>query len=132
MKKSIGILVLSICLILSGSCTKTIIKSTFCGGVIVTPLDVNKGDEVTMKIGEYLGVISTESSVNGKNIVKSIVYYIDGKEIASSSDDNPDYAATCVLNDMSIGEHEITASCVPNKGVEIEEYITPAKIKVIK
>lgn len=115
-----------------GKDKKIIVKTTFYGGVIVTPLDVNNGEEVTMKMGEYYGVISTESSVNGKNIVESIVYYIDGKEIALSSDESSDYSTKYLLKDMAIGEHEITATCIPNKGVEIEEHISPAKINVIK
>jgi len=134
MKQSIRIIVLLICLMLSGCCggDEIMIKSTFYGGVTVTPLDVNNGDAITLKMGEFCGVISTESSVNGRNIVKSITYFIDGKEIVSSSDKDADYVATYILKDMTVGEHEITATCNPNKGVEIEEHISPARINVIK
>lgn len=99
---------------LSGCCggDEIMIKSTFYGGVTVTPLDVNNGDAITLKMGEFCGVISTESSVNGKNIVKSITYFIDGKEIVSSSDKDADYVATYILKDMTVGEHEITAHVI--------------------
>ncbi len=131
MKKVIWIFSLML-LILSGCVPKTEIESTFYGSIIVSPLVVNNGDEVTLKMGKYVGIISTESSVNGKNIVESIVYFIDGEECASSSDESTDYTTTCILKDVAVGEHKITATCIPSEGVKIEEHITPAKISVIK
>lgn len=65
MKKSIRIIVLLMCLMLSGCCggDEIMIKSTFYGGVTVTPLDVNNGDAITLKMGEFCGVISTAETL---------------------------------------------------------------------
>lgn len=41
-------------------------------------------------------------------------------------------SATYCLKGLSIGENDVTASCVPIKRAEIEEHIPPAKNKVIK
>ena len=109
--------VMAVFAVVFASCT---MRSTFYGGVVVTPTEACNGDEITMKIGPFdlgpeVGVsVSTETSINGKNTVKSVNYYIDGKCVASSSDADGEYAATYTLSDIEVGEHEITASCTPN------------------
>lgn len=130
--KSKTFFIMTVLAIALASCT---MRSTFYGGIVVTPTEACNGDEITMKIGPFdlvpeVGVsVSTETSINGKNTVKSIHYYIDGKCIASSSDADGEYAATYTLSDIEIGEHEITASCTPNPHwAEIDEHISPAKI----
>lgn len=131
-----NVFVMTVLAVVLASCT---MRSTFYGGVVVTPTEVCNGDEITMKIGPFnlgpeVGVsVSTETSINGKNTVKSINYYIDGKCVASSSEADSEYAATYTLSDIEVGEHEITASCTPNPyWAEIDEHISPARINVIK
>lgn len=69
-----------------------------------------------------------QSTINGKNVIRSITYYLDGEEIASSSDANADYAAKSVIQDVLYGKHVITAEFIPNKGVKIEGFIKSAEI----
>lgn len=114
-----------------------IIKSTFYGSIIVAANNVSKGDEITFKIGpfNFSGVadVSSETTINGKNIVKSITYYIDGEMITCSYDSSNEYSVTYTVKDLSVGGHEVTATCTPNhRRNEIEEHISPAKINVIR
>lgn len=108
--------VMAMLAVVFASCT---MRSTFYGGVVVTPTEARNGDEITMKIGPFdlgpeVGVsVSTETSINGKNTVKSVNYYIDGKCVASSSDADDEYAATYTLSDIEVGVHEITALVHP-------------------
>ena len=99
--KLLHYLILMFVLILS-SCVKSEICSTFYGEVVVTPDHVWDGVEVIMKIvpldlGNGVSV-SSESTINGKNVIRSITYYLDGEEIASSSDANADYAAKIIVS----------------------------------
>lgn len=63
------------------SCT---MRSTFYGGVVVTPTEARNGDEITMKIGPFdlgpeVGVsVSTETSINGKNTVNPSIIILMG------------------------------------------------------
>lgn len=124
-------LILMLVLILP-SCAKNEIFSTFYGEVVVSPDHVWDGVEVIMKIAPLdLGngvSVSSESTINGENVIKSITYYLDGEEIASSSDANADYAAKSVIPDVLYGKHVVTAEFVPNKGVTIEGFIKSAEI----
>ena len=83
----------------------------------IAPLDL--GNDVS---------VSSESTINGKNVIRSITYYLDGEEIASSSDANADYAAKSVIQDVLYGKHVITAEFIPNKGVRIDGFIKSAEI----
>lgn len=129
--KLLRYLILMFVLILS-SCVKSEICSTFYGEVVVTPDHVWDGVEVIMKIvpldlGNGVSV-SSESTINGKNVIVSINYYLDGEEIASSSDANADYAAKIIVSDILYGKHMVTAEFIPNKGVRIDGFIKSAEI----
>lgn len=128
-------LMLMIVLILPSCVIKNendILFTTFYGEVVVTPDHVWGGVEVIMRIapldlGNGLSV-SSESTINGENAIRSITYYLDGEEIASSSDANADYVAKSVIPDISYGEHVVTAEFIPDKGAIIEGFIKSAKI----
>ena len=106
--------------LLLSSCVKSEICSTFYGEVVVTPDHVWDGGEVIRNIVPLdlgNGVrVSSDSTINGKNFIRSITYYLDGEEIASSSDANADYAAKSVIQVGLYGKHVSTAEFIPNKG----------------
>lgn len=130
--KLLRYLILMFVLILSSCVKSEIYVRPFYGEVVVTPDHVWDGVEVIMKIvpldlGNGVSV-SSESTINGKNVIRSITYYLDGEEIASSSDANADYAAKSIIQDVLYGKHVITAEFIPNKGVKIEGFIKSAEI----
>lgn len=59
------------------------------------------------------------------------MYYIDGHKIAESSDYENNYTITHIIDNLSIGEHEVDARCTRNfKDIDIDEHITPYKLTI--
>ena len=113
-------------------------STTFYGNVIVNPSAAKPNEEVSFSIGEgkfsagnvSVG-ISTSTTINGKEIVKSVSYFVDGDKVAESSDKANKYAATYRVGNISSGSHAVTAKCSSNfKNYTIEEHITQGELIV--
>lgn len=113
-------------------------SSTFYGKVVVNPSTVKQNEYVTFSIGEggfssdnvSVGV-SSSTTINGKNVVKSVSYFIDGTKVAESSDKANQYSISYKIENMSIGNHVVTAKCSSNfKNYTIEEHITQGELTV--
>lgn len=120
----------------NAGCDKTEVEITggsvsFSGKVNVSPTTVKVGDEVTFSIdnsfsiGNISGSIESSTTINGKDVVKCVVYYIDGDEIGKSSDKNNKYALKYKVSELTVGNHNVTAHCESNfKNIEIAESIS--------
>ena len=104
---------------------------SFSGKVNVSPTTVKVGDEVTFSIdnsfsiGNISGSFESSTTINGKDVVKCVVYYIDGDEIGKSSDKNNKYALKYNVSELTVGNHDVTALCESNfKDIEIVETIS--------
>lgn len=109
-------------------------STVFLGTVTASPATVKNGENVTFSIAPgnvASGGISISTEVNGKDVVKSISYYINGSKVATSKDKSSNYSASYTVTDLAPGEYSVTAHCTSNfKGYTIEEYIEEAKIIV--
>lgn len=107
-------------------------STTFYGKVVVNPSTVKLNENVTFSIGEgdfssdnvSVG-ISSSTTINGKDVIKSVSYFIDGTKVAESSDKAKKYSVSYNIENISIGNHVVTAKCSSNfKNYTIEEHIT--------
>lgn len=113
-------------------------STTFYGKVIVNPSSAKPNETVSFSIGEgglssgsiSVGV-STSTTINGKEVVKSVSYFVDGDKVAESSDKANRYAVTYRVGNISSGSHVVTAKCSSNfKNYAIEEHITQGELTV--
>ena len=107
-------------------------STTFYGKVVVNPSAAKLNENVTFSIGEggfssdnvSVG-ISSSTTINGKDVIKSVSYFIDGTKVAESSDKANKYFVSYNVENISIGNHVVTAKCSSNfKNYTIEEHIT--------
>ena len=113
-------------------------STTFYGKVVVNPTSVKQNENVIFSIGEggfssdnvSVG-ISSSTTINGKDVIKSISYFIDGTKVAESSDKANKYSVFYNVENISIGNHVVTAKCSSNfKNYTIEEHITQGEFTV--
>lgn len=113
-------------------------STTFYGKVVVNPTSVKQNENVIFSIGEggfssdnvSVG-ISPSTTINGKDVIKSISYFIDGTKVAESSDKANKYSVSYNVENISIGNHVVTAKCSSNfKNYTIEEHITQGEFTV--
>lgn len=113
-------------------------STTFYGKVVVNPTSVKQNENVIFSIGEgdfssdnvSVG-ISSSTTINGKDVIKSISYFIDGTKVAESSDKANKYSVSYNVENISIGNHVVTAKCSSNfKNYTIEEHITQGEFTV--
>lgn len=113
-------------------------STTFYGKVVVNPTLVKQNENVIFSIGEggfssdnvSVG-ISSSTTINGKDVIKSISYFIDGTKVAESSDKANKYSVSYNVENISIGNHVVTAKCSSNfKNYTIEEHITQGEFTV--
>lgn len=113
-------------------------STTFYGKVVVNPTSVKQNENVIFSIGEggfssdnvSVG-ISSSTTINGKDVTKSISYFIDGTKVAESSDKANKYSVSYNVENISIGNHVVTAKCSSNfKNYTIEEHITQGEFTV--
>lgn len=113
-------------------------STTFYGKVVVNPASVKQNENVIFSIGEggfssdnvSVG-ISSSTTINGKDVIKSISYFIDGTKVAESSDKANKYSVSYNVENISIGNHVVTAKCSSNfKNYTIEEHITQGEFIV--
>lgn len=113
-------------------------STTFYGKVVVNPASVKQNENVIFSIGEggfssdnvSVG-ISSSTTINGKDVIKSISYFIDGTKVAESSDKANKYSVSYNVENISIGNHVVTAKCSSNfKNYTIEEHITQGEFTV--
>lgn len=113
-------------------------STTFYGKVVVNPSTVKLNENVTFSIGEgdfssdnvSVG-ISSSTTINGKDVVKAVSYFIDGTKVAESSDKPSKYTVSYKVKNVSTGSHVVTAKCSSNfKNYIIEEHITQGKITI--
>lgn len=113
-------------------------STTFYGKVVVSPSTVKLNENVTFSIGEggfssdnvSVG-ISSSTTINGKDVVKSVSYFIDGAKVAESSNKANQYSISYKIENISIGNHVVTAKCSFNfKNYTIEEHITQSELIV--
>lgn len=113
-------------------------STTFYGKVVVNPTSVKQNENIIFSIGEggfssdnvSVG-ISSSSTINGKDVIKSISYFIDGTKVAESSDKANKYSVSYNVENISIGNHVVTAKCSSNfKNYTIEEHITQGEFIV--
>lgn len=113
-------------------------STTFYGKVVVNPTSVKQNENVIFSIGEggfssdnvSVG-ISSSTTINGKDVIKSISYFIDGTKVAESSDKANKYSVSYNVENISIGNHVVTAKCSSNfKNYTIEEHITQGEFIV--
>ena len=119
------------------SCDKTEGSVSFSGKVEVTPSVARIGDDVTFCIGKLFSVggvttsYDNSTTINGKEVVKSVVYYIDGNEINESSDKGNGYTLKYKVSGLSVGSHTVTAHCNSNfKDIEIVEAISSGTLTI--
>lgn len=113
-------------------------STTFYGKVVVNPTSVKQNENVIFSIGEggfssdnVLVGISSSTTINGKDVIKSISYFIDGTKVAESSDKANKYSVSYNVENISIGNHVVTAKCSSNfKNYTIEEHITQGEFTV--
>lgn len=112
---------------------------SFSGKVNVSPATVKVGNEVTFSIdnsfsiGDISGSIESSTTINGKDVVKCVVYYIDGDEIGKSSDKNNKYVFKYNVPELAVGNHNVTAHCESNfKNMEIVESISSGTLIIEK
>lgn len=102
------------------------------------PVSTSEGETVTLSVGPYLLStgesiigISNKTEINGKNVVKSISYYIDGEFVADSKDEDSRYKIMFKVTDLSKGEHQVTAVCNSRyKKYIISSIITPGTLTI--
>jgi len=113
-------------------------STTFYGKVVVNPTSVKQNENIIFSIGEggfssdnvSVG-ISSSTTINGKDVIKSISYFIDGTKVAESSDKANKYSVSYNVENISIGNHVVTAKCSSNfKNYTIEEHITQGEFIV--
>lgn len=113
-------------------------STTFYGKVVVNPTSLKQNENVIFSIGEEgfssdnvsVG-ISSSTTINGKDVIKSISYFIDGTKVAESSDKANKYSVSYNVENISIGNHVVTAKCSSNfKNYTIEEHITQGEFIV--
>jgi len=69
--------------------------------------------------------------IDGKEVIKSVVYYIDGNEVGESSDKNSKYVVRYKIAELTVGVHNVTARCESNfKDVEIVESISSGTLTI--
>lgn len=83
----------------------------FEGEIDITPSSAKNGESVVFKIKP--NSIPTIIK-DGKNVIV-IFYEIDGIKVAESSDVENDYSASYTVDGLSVGEHKITAGCIPSE-----------------
>lgn len=113
-------------------------STTFYGKVVVNPTSVKQNENIIFSIGEggfssdnVLVGISSSTTINGKDVIKSISYFIDGTKVAESSDKANKYSVSYNVENISIGNHVVTAKCSSNfKNYTIEEHITQGEFIV--
>lgn len=111
-------------------------SDTFYGAVAATPCVIKNGETVTFSIepikisgGDISIGISTSTSVNGKNLIKSISYYLDGRKVVSSDNIAKDYSAEYIVTDLVPGDYTVSAHCESNfKDYKIIENISETTI----
>ena len=113
-------------------------STTFYGKVVVNLTSVKQNENIIFSIGEggfssdnvSVG-ISSSTTINGKDVIKSISYFIDGTKVAESSDKANKYSVSYNVENISIGNHVVTAKCSSNfKNYTIEEHITQGEFIV--
>lgn len=115
-------------------CDKTEVSGSISisGKVDVSPSIAKVGDEVTITIlgiDDFLKGSST--NINGKETLKSIVYYIDGDEISESSDRVSKFTIKYKVSELAVGAHTVTARCESNfKDVVIKENISSGSLTI--
>lgn len=82
----------------------------FEGEIDITPSSAKNGESVVFKIKP--NSIPTIIK-DGKNVI-TIFYEIDGTKVAESSDVENNYSASYMVDGLSVGEHKITADCIPS------------------
>lgn len=82
----------------------------FEGEIDITPSSAKNGESVVFKIKP--NSIPTIIK-DGKNVI-TIFYEIDGTKVAESSDVENNYSASYTVDGLSVGEHKITAGCIPS------------------
>lgn len=82
----------------------------FEGEIDITPSSAKNGESVVFKIKP--NSIPTIIK-DGKNVI-TIFYEIDGTKVAESSDVENHYSASYTVDGLSVGEHKITADCIPS------------------
>lgn len=113
-------------------------SSTFYGKINLYPDIVKNGSQVKISMnptnvsgGDISINISSSTTINGKDVVKSITYYIDDKKVGTGFDKNDGYSVNYTIQNMSAGEYKVTAHCESNfKNYTIDEHFTEATLIV--
>ena len=109
-------------------------SSTFYAKVSVSPDVVTNGEQVKISLnpanvsgGNISMDISSSVTINGKDVIKSVSYLIDGEKIGSSSNKNDGYSFDLTIQNMKAGEYKVSAHCESNfKNYTIDEHIAEA------
>lgn len=113
-------------------------STTFYAKVSVSPDVVKNGDPIKISLNPdnvYVGDVSIDISssvtINGKDVIKSVSYFIDGKKVGSSSNKNNGYSFDFTIQNMKVGEYKVSAHCESNfKDYKIDEHITETTLIV--
>ena len=125
-------------------------STDFYGKVIVNPTSAKPNENVSFSIGTYAvssggttdygssttvdvstSIVISDPTVNGKEVVKSVSYFIDGNKVGESSDKDNKYALSYRVENLSAGSHVVTAKCSSNfKNITIEEHIIQGELVV--
>jgi len=120
------------------SCDDTVGGSvSFSGKVDVSPSTAKVGNEVVFSINNSYSIggitssFDSSTTIDGKEVIKSVVYYIDGNEVGESSDKNSKYVVRYKIAELTVGVHNVTARCESNfKDVEIVESISSGTLTI--
>ena len=120
------------------SCNDTVEGSvSFSGKVEVSPSTAKVGNEVVFSINNSYSIggitssFDSSTTIDGKEIIKSVVYYIDGNEVGESSDKNSKYAVRYKVAGLTAGVHHVTARCESNfKDVKIVDSISSGTLTI--
>lgn len=137
-KSSIAIITMLCAVLFISSCEDKVEGSiSFSGKVKVSPSTARVGDVVSFSIdnsysiGNVTTSFDSSTTINGKEVVKSVVYCIDGNEVGQSSDKNNQYAMRYNVSGLTLGVHNVTARCESNfKDVEIVESISSGTLTI--
>lgn len=141
MKKIFACIIITIATLVGlQSCGEDGIKgsSTFYAKVSVSPDVVKNGDQVEISLkpanvsGGNISIdLSSSVTINGKDVIKSVSYFIDGEKVGSGSNKNDGYSFALTIQDMNAGEYKVAAHCESNfKDYIIDEHITEATLVI--
>lgn len=112
------------------SCEPERFEGDVVGTVVAEPASFHNGDEVKVNIGgnANLGIVV----ISGTEYPPIVHYEIDGVEVAKSNNPNSFFETTFIANDLTPGEHTLSASVpVIYANIDYNIQLKPSTITVL-